>query len=90
MTIQPPHVGAPPLPPQPPEHHQPQHLVHLILTVLTGGFWLVIWGIAALNAQGANDQERKRYERELAEYGQAYDDWQDRHHMRYADPRVWR
>ena len=84
------YVGPPPIPPQPPRHHAPQHVVHLILSVLTAGFWLVIWGIAALNAQGANDQERKRYERELQEYATAYDEWQRRYHQAYSDPRVWR
>lgn len=60
------------------------HLVHLILTLITAGFWVVIWIIAGLNAAGANHQERQRYARELEAYRQEYDQWQQRHHQFYG------
>jgi hypothetical protein len=87
----PPFVGPPPTPPTAPRVHQPQHVVHLILSVLTFGFWLLIWGMAAMNASAANEQERKRYDDEQARYQVAYDEWLRRYHQVYDDdPRVWR
>lgn len=79
-----PFVGPPPTPPREPVHHEPMHLVHLILSVLTAGFWLVIWLLAAMNASGANAQERQRFEREQREYEQRYDEWQRQYHRTYG------
>lgn len=87
---QPPFVGPPPVPPREPRVHQPQHVVHLILSVLTCGFWLVIWGMAAMNASAANEQERKRYDDEMAKYHLDYDAWQRRYHQVYGAPQFWR
>lgn len=64
--------------------------MHLILSVLTCGFWLLIWGMAAMNASAANDQERKAYDDAMARYQVEYDEWLKRYHQVYDDPRIWR
>lgn len=66
--------------------HQPQHVLHLLLSVITLGFWLLIWGMAGMNASAANEQERKRYEAEKEQYARDYDAWQFRYHQAYGGP----
>lgn len=79
-------VGPPPLPPRPVHREElgALHVVHLILSIFTAGFWLIIWAMAAMNVSARNEQERKRYERELRQYALAYEDWQRRFHYAYG------
>lgn len=37
------------------------HILHLILTVLTGGLWLIVWGIT----MRSNDGQNKKIDREI-------------------------
>lgn len=37
------------------------HVLHLILTVFTGGLWLIVWGIT----MWSNDGQNKRIDREI-------------------------
>lgn len=60
------------------------HVLHLLLSLVTVGLWLPIWGIAAMNASGATAQDRDRYNDEMATYAQDYDAWQHRYHQVYG------
>lgn len=37
------------------------HILHVILTVLTGGLWLIVWGIIMLS----NDSHNKRIDKQI-------------------------
>ncbi|WP_159813720.1 hypothetical protein [Pseudomonas sp. 18058] len=37
------------------------HILHVILTVLTGGLWLIVWGITMRN----NDAHNKRIDKQI-------------------------
>lgn len=50
------------------QNAQTNHILHLLLTVITGGLWLAVWLIVAIN----NSSKRKKILRS-AEIEQAYE-----------------
>lgn len=80
------YVGPPPVRPEPSRPRQTNHILHLLLSILTAGFWLVIWGIAAQQTAGINHQAQLRYREDLERWKLEYDAWQRRYALVYRLP----
>lgn len=80
------YVGPPPRRPDPPTDEQPAHVLHLLLTLLTAGFWVIVWILLGLNANANNRVNRARYADDVAEWQVRYDKWQRRYHDVYGTP----
>ncbi|HLU55795.1 MAG TPA: hypothetical protein VKZ81_10060 [Pseudonocardia sp.] len=80
------YVGPPPVRPEPPRPRQTNHILHLLLSILTAGFWLVIWGIAAQQTAGINHQAQLRYREDLERWKLEYDAWQRWYALVYRLP----
>jgi hypothetical protein len=82
--IDPNYVGPPPARPTPPRDEQPMHVLHLLLTIITAGFWVLIWILVGVNTAANNRANRARYQEDLADWKIAYDEWQRRYHAMYG------
>lgn len=84
--VDPNYVGPPPVRPEPPRDEQPAHILHLLLSIITGGIWILVWVLIGVNTSANNRAQRDRYESDLADWRIAYDQWQRRYHDVYATP----
>lgn len=66
----------PPVPPIQPTYSSCNHVLHLILSVLTLGFWLLIWPCVYIAVTVSNNSKRKQYEEDLKAYNRDYWQWQ--------------
>jgi hypothetical protein len=53
------YVGPPPARPERPARRPTNHILHLLLSIVTAGFWLIIWAIAAQQTAGINHQAER-------------------------------
>ncbi len=53
--------GGVPLAPVQPETTHVNHLLHLVLSILTGGLWLIVWILLTINIKSENDRLQRRY-----------------------------
>jgi hypothetical protein len=84
--VDPSYVGPPPVRPEPPRDEQPAHILHLLLSIITGGIWILVWVLVAVNTSSNNRANRNRYDGDLADWRVAYDKWQRRYHEVYGTP----
>jgi hypothetical protein len=80
------YVGPPPARPEPPLPRQTNHILHLLLSIITAGFWLIIWAIAAQQTAGLNHQAEREYKEDLERWKQEYDAGQQRYVTIYRLP----
>lgn len=83
-TTDPNYVGPPPARPEPPRDEQPAHILHLLLSIITGGIWILVWVLVGVNANANNRAMRARYTDDVAAWQAAYDAWQRRYHAVYG------
>ncbi|MDI2029860.1 hypothetical protein QFW96_14610 [Saccharopolyspora sp. TS4A08] len=69
--------GGAPLAPIQPEITHVNHLLHLVLSILTGGLWLIVWILLTINVKSENDRLQLRYRAAMRRYSAelaAYDE----------------
>lgn len=57
---------TPPPPPLPPRYVETSHVLHLVLTILTMGFWAIVWIVMVIANGSTNQQRRSDYEQQYA------------------------
>lgn len=67
----------PPMPPLEPHYQRTNHILHLILTVLTIGAWLPVWGLVYIINEVSNQGKRRHYDEARQQYNHAYWTWQN-------------
>lgn len=75
--------GGAPIPPVQPETPKVNHLLHLVLTIITGGFWLLPWLVLSLSVSAQASRAQREYRQALRRYSTdlaAYD------HRRFDPP----
>jgi hypothetical protein len=77
------YVGPPPVRPESPARQQTNHILHLLLSIVTAGFWIIIWAIAAQQTAALNHQAEREYREDLERWKQEYDAWQQRYVTTY-------
>jgi len=80
------YVGPPPVRPELPRDVKPTHILHLLLTIITAGFWVLVWIVVTANMAANNRARRARYRAGLAAWEIAYVEWQHRYHAVYGAP----